>query len=164
MQAVKLGYWSLVSRLCDVPNFDTTFPTGIDKFGRIRHGDCTNYLAMLKSVDLPCMSRDTRSCQSIRRERNGLKLLVASDMEGVSSAKPNEKLSMHLFNLKIFQDSPLQITHQNLRFSARYSGSTAYTVGWQDRRWQSRINSRQRGPWWKSTWKAWWHTILVGIS
>ena len=55
---------------------------------------------MLKSVDLPCMSRDTRSCQSIRRERNGLKLLVASDMEGVSSAKPNQKLSiMHNPNI-----------------------------------------------------------------
>jgi len=84
-QAVQLRNRALVARLADIPDFDTPLPTRVHVSSGVADGNCTHNFAVVQSVDLTGMARDSWTDEGIRREGNRLHLTICSNMKGVGS-------------------------------------------------------------------------------
>jgi len=86
LQTVQLRNWfhaGAADTLADIPNLDATLAAGVDVLGRIRDRNGADHLAVCQGINLTCVTRDTRSCQSIQGEWYGLQLALAVHMIGI---------------------------------------------------------------------------------
>ena len=100
LKTFQLGNWcgfdrghtrSTVGR-SHVPDFDATFPAGVDVPGRVAHCDCAHHFSVLKGEDGSGVSRDSGPQQGVRRKLNWLRrLTLCTHVKRARSAKKLKK-------------------------------------------------------------------------